>query len=148
MPEQPKTTVATPESGDLAVRLHTRHECELSAQVFVAADEQRSLALSRAALGAGGALRATLTDCSEGGLGLRTEVFLPRNAPLRVVVPCPGLPGAPPLFDGLVRVRRVRMVDRAPTYYIGAAYEAGDASGAASLLNHASTQDAKGGARA
>ena len=65
---------------------------------------------------AGGEFDATLIDCSEGGLGLRSPVFIPKGCRLVIRID-PGDGG--PIFEAVVRVMRAAMVDRGPTYYLG-----------------------------
>jgi hypothetical protein len=105
---------------DLSVRRHERVLCDLRAQVSVAPECQGAVRLSRGASTAEGSIEARVVDCSQGGLGLHTRVFLPGTCVLSV---CFALPGEGGEVRTRVRVQRVTMVDRGPTYYIGTAYE-------------------------
>jgi hypothetical protein len=105
---------------DLSVRRHERVLCDLEALVSVAPECQGAVKLSRGAGRADGAIAARVVDCSQGGLGLQTRVFLPGTCVLMVRFTQPGSGGE---VRARVRVQRVTMQDRAPTYYIGTAFE-------------------------
>ena len=108
---------------DLTVRRHERVLCDLEAVVAVAPECQASVKLSRGACRADGGVSARVVDCSRGGLGLQTKVFLPGTSVLTV---CFALPGSNEEVRTKVRVQRVAMVDRGPTYYIGTSFEEED----------------------
>ena len=105
---------------DLSVRRHERVLCDLKAQVSVAPECQGAVRLSRGAVTSEGSVEARVVDCSQGGLGLHTRVFLPGTCVLTVRFTLPGTGGE---VRTKVRVQRVTMVDRGPTYYIGTAFE-------------------------
>ena len=84
----------------------------------VAPEHVEKVVLARGQLGAGGRLAVDVLDVSLGGIGLRSRVFLPRNARLIVYV-CP--PGVADAQEWLVVVQRSQMTDRKPTYYLGTA---------------------------
>jgi hypothetical protein len=106
------------EQDNLAVRRHDRLRCDLDARCRIADGHEAQLALSQGVTDAEGAIELRVVDCSEGGLGLRSPVFLPKGALLSVDVPPPGGGGPERLRFGL-RIQRVEMVDRAPAYYLG-----------------------------
>lgn len=56
-----------------------------------------------------------MVDCSPGGLGLQISVFLPRK--------CRAVIQIADFFRAKLRVRRVVMADRQPSYYIGCSFE-------------------------
>jgi hypothetical protein len=105
---------------DLSVRRHERVLCDLKAVVSVAPESQGAVRLSRAAVTGEGGVEARVVDCSRGGLGLHSRVFLPGTCVLSVRFV---LPGSTDEVRTRVRVQRVTMVDRGPTYYIGTAFE-------------------------
>jgi hypothetical protein len=108
---------------DLSVRRHERVLCDLKALVTIAPESQAAVRLSRAATTAQGEVEASVVDASQGGLGLHTRVFLPGTSLLIVRFT---RPGATDEVRTKVRVQRVTMVDRTPTYYIGTAFEEED----------------------
>ena len=106
--------------SQLVVRQHERHTCSLPAHggVDIAQTEQVNLAVQIAG-GASGDFACTLTDVSHGGLGLRTAVFVPKTTRVQLRVALAD--GGPPVEIAL-RVMRVAMVDRTPTFYLGTSF--------------------------
>jgi hypothetical protein len=102
---------------ELSVRQHERFACAWDAELAIAPDDEASVRFSSTVLGLGGGVACKVVDCSPGGLGLHTPVFLPRKC--RVVLRLTG----DHTFKAKVRVRRVVMADRQPTYYIGCSFE-------------------------
>ncbi len=126
-----------PSSRELTVREHERRECSLPAHLNVAPASARGITLSQTALQTELGVPAQLVDISRGGVGLRTTVFFPKTChlALRVTLPAPGGqpaktgPAGHAFFQATVRVQRVTMLGREPTYYLGAAFtEAVDVS--------------------
>ncbi|MFN0011178.1 MAG: hypothetical protein ACKVS8_05975 [Phycisphaerales bacterium] len=114
------------------VRQHERIQCRLAASVGVAQEMADRVVFSGLVCGsgrAGGTVVADLIDCSRGGLGLRMKVFVPKHTRLVVKAAC-GPMGEPGEF--LVVAQRVKMLDRGPTYYVGASFPA-DANAAAAV---------------
>ncbi|MFT3686435.1 MAG: PilZ domain-containing protein [Phycisphaerales bacterium] len=109
----------TPKTDNLVVRQHERLTCALAAEATVAPEHQGPIALSPLAADASGKFAPTVTDISRGGIGLRTKVFLPKQARLSVTITDPAV-GTP--ITATVRVQRVVMTDRTPTYDIGTAF--------------------------
>lgn len=104
---------------DLAVRGHERYQCELTAQITIAPEHSRLIKVDKSAPGAGGPAGAVIVDVSMGGLGLRCALFVPLTCRLVMSLTLPtGSSATLPL-----RVQRVSMLDRAPTYYLGTAFE-------------------------
>lgn len=104
------------EHSDLAVRHHTRYLCDLPVRLGIAAVSAPAVRLASAI---DGRVPAQLVDLSKGGVGLRTGMFFPIDCCLTVVLAghdCPPL-------EATVRIRRIGMTDRKPTYYIGASFE-------------------------
>lgn len=108
-----------PETPELVVRQHERYRCAVSAELVVASGSERAVRLSASARGTTGSVAATLADCSRGGLGLVTKAYFPPTCLVVVRV----RDGQEPVLEFTVRVQRVRMQDRSPTYYVGAAFE-------------------------
>ncbi len=114
--------VQNPQAPGL-IRQHERYRCEHEAFAVVppAYAEQVSLStlVSETRNGLSGAMSVTIIDYSAGGIGLRSNVFIPKRAMLTVVLP--GVAGAQGRGEvrATVRVQRVAMLDRSPTYYLG-----------------------------
>jgi hypothetical protein len=61
-------------------------------------------------------------DLSMGGAGLRSPLFFPLTTKLVLTITPPEGLGDDPVQVGL-KVQRVIMLDRTPTYYLGTAFE-------------------------
>lgn len=130
--------------NDLSVRQHKRYQCDLASRVRLESADASAIRLSPAASPSPFQLESRVTDTSHGGLGLASPVYIPTGARLSVTM-C--IDGHERQFQ--VRVQRVRMTDRAPTYYIGTSFigtSADHASGVNALL--ASCAKAEGAASA
>jgi hypothetical protein len=103
---------------DLAVRRHIRYACDFPASVTVAPVHARAVHLGRSVAGADGVVAARVVDCSLGGVGVRAGLFLPLTCALLVSFEVHGQK-----IEAPVRIQRVTMCDRKPTYYLGAAFE-------------------------
>lgn len=109
----------------LTVRQFVRHDVGLDAVITLVPPTTAVLRFSAAAQSAlcDGGVRATLLDVGDGGLGVRTPLFLPRGATVRVSVFSPDTaPGSPPLLEAEARVQRVTMCGREPIYQLGMAF--------------------------
>jgi len=107
----------------LRVRRHERRECATPAEVLVASSSAEQLTLSRAAIGPSGGVDARIVDFSGGGLGLSSPVYFPRGCALLVrIVPGEREEGRP--VEITARVKRARMSDKTPSYYIGLSFDA------------------------
>ncbi|HMN42583.1 MAG TPA: hypothetical protein PKE29_17215 [Phycisphaerales bacterium] len=105
----------------LVVRQHERFHCRLASQLRVAAEVAEQVILARIVGDGSGSLDAFVTDCSRGGLGVESTVFFPRGCRLKVrVKPIDAYEGPGP--EMVVRVQRVSMLDRKPTYYLGVSF--------------------------
>lgn len=121
-----------PNDFGLTVRRHERHQLALPGLVSVSSQPAP-------AIGAGdfrgGRLRfspesgvkesgfpATVVDLGAGGLGFTSTHFLPRGALLRVRVLAEGGARSTTRLDVHVRVQRVTMIDRKPTYLFGVSF--------------------------
>lgn len=104
--------------GSLNVRQYDRHACHVPARVGVAHGSAGRVVLART--GADGQVDAVIIDFSPGGLGIRSPVFFPVGCELWVQPS-----GSAPGLIATVRVRRVTMTDRTPTYELGTHFDAG-----------------------
>lgn len=131
----------------LVVRRHSRHECSLKGTARVGEAHAAQIVFSRAVVDGDGSIPVEIVDCSEGGIGLTTGVYLPRGADLRLSFRLPG-PGAPAEHELHLRVRRSSMISRAPSYYLGTSHieHPGAIKSINSLLEWAAAAPARGGA--
>ena len=106
---------------DLHVRRSSRHDVALPARIEIAEEHRSAVGLKRVGDAADGPLNCTLVDASVGGLGLVTDVLLPRRTVISVRVF--GIDGVRQVLDTTVRVQRVLMTDRRPGYLIGTSFE-------------------------
>ena len=106
------------EREKLAVRRHNRRECDLAARLSVADHHEAQVVFSNSVAEADGSLPLRIVDCSEGGLGLRAPVYVPRGSHVVVDITVERA-GKPVRHQVQLRVQRARMVDRAPAYYLG-----------------------------
>jgi hypothetical protein len=105
----------------LVVRQHERFHCRLPSQIRVAAEVAEQVVLARTVGDGSGALDVFVTDCSRGGVGIESPIFFPRGCRLKVrVKPVDAYEGPGP--EVVVRVQRVTMLDRTPTYYLGVSF--------------------------
>ncbi len=114
----------TPEATELSVRQFERYRCALGAEITIGAGSARAVRLTSAAANTAGVVEARVVDCSRGGVGLQVRTFFPHTCELEVRVFDAGSGAArgAPVYEGLLRVQRVQMLDRRPTYYVGCAF--------------------------
>ncbi|MCH8152462.1 MAG: hypothetical protein IH830_08830 [Planctomycetes bacterium] len=120
----------SPTSG-LKVRQHQRHEIELPIE-FVVCEEHRNQVRFSASSGAVDhhTVRGRSIDVSPGGIGIVCRQFIPRmcEGSLRLLNPMPigtssnGMPILEVAFEHRVKVRRIWMDGREPTYLVGLAF--------------------------
>lgn len=122
-------------SSDLLVRQHERYTCRLSAKLTVVPEDAPQVSIARSVGDGAGGVNCIVVDCSSGGVGLQSPVFIPRGAKVIVTISSQVVPSttldAPPepsslelpatVFKGTLRVQRVSMLDRTPAYYLGTA---------------------------
>lgn len=123
-----------PHARATPIRVEQRLACRLSCHVRPDATLGDALRLSRNAGDGDGGARGSVVDLSRGGGGVICGVFFPRGARLEVRITSPD--GGTALVK--MRVQRVEMRDRTPTYYLGLSLlqqEAGD-SPLEPLLEH------------
>lgn len=109
-------------NDQLVVRQHERLLCNLRAHASVAEANASQIAIARTICDGNGSIEVDIVDCSRGGLGLQSSLFLPRSSQLVVRLiadPAAGIPGD---LEVLVRVQRVTMLNRSPTYYMGVSF--------------------------
>jgi hypothetical protein len=105
---------------DLAVRGQERYQCGFPSLLVVATEHQKLIKLDKSSPGGGGPVPVQVVDLSMGGLGLRSPVFFPLSC--RLVITLQATDTEPELSVPL-RLQRVMMLDRAPSYYLGTAFE-------------------------
>ncbi|MDX2115850.1 MAG: PilZ domain-containing protein [Planctomycetota bacterium] len=111
-----------PAEERLVVREHERVRCSLRAVIEPAPEMRDLLRLARGVGNGSGSVDAELTDCSGGGVGLRSPVYFPKQCVLMVRVPSPDGGAGGHVFEGRVRVQRATMIGREPAYDLGAAF--------------------------
>ena len=117
------------QTADLSVRRHERRACDCPALLAVAPESCASVRLARSITATDGALGVRVVDFSEGGIGLRSSVFLPVSCRVQVRVALGPAPEAGHI-EVAARIQRVAMLDRVPSYYLGASFlDAGEDGG-------------------
>ena len=96
--------------------------------VRVAEDAAEQVTLARAVGDGSGAIEVFITDASRGGLGIESAVFIPRGCRMKIRIQS-GAGGTigvgvatGTVHDLTLRVQRVTMLDRKPTYYLGLSF--------------------------
>lgn len=108
-----------PKTDNLVVRQHQRLQCALASEAVIAPEHVGPIALSPLAADSAGTFHPTVVDISRGGIGLRTKTFFPKQARITVTITDTALE-AP--ITATVKVQRVVMTDRTPTYELGTAF--------------------------
>lgn len=106
------------EQDKLAVRRHDRRSCDLPGQLSIAEVHEPQIVFSNAVADTDGSLSLRVVDCSEGGLGLRSPVYVPRGANVTLTLVLDDS-GEAVTHAVRLRVQRAVMVDRSPAYYLG-----------------------------
>jgi hypothetical protein len=117
----------------LTVRQYEREHVRLPIELVLADQHATQVRFSQSSTAAGRhAIRGLAVDISPGGMGLQTAQFLPRMCEgiVRVHEPRTGSGEVaandpittPLLFEHRVKVRRVFLLDREPTYAVGVAF--------------------------
>ncbi len=109
--------VPTPEDPQ-SVRQHQRYDCRLGGVLRVASEHDSAVRPVTSGAPAEG-IPVSVVDCGKGGLGLKSAVYLPRLCRVNVEVDVGGEKLTAPL-----KVMRVQMADRGPTYYLGCSLSA------------------------
>ncbi len=114
--------------GGLVVRQTERHRCDIPARLVIDPAHAERVVLTKSARASDGSVAATITDCSLGGLGIQTKVFIPKGC--RLIAVCMSDDAETIGFGGefVARVQRVIMLSREPSYLIGTLHvrEAGE----------------------
>lgn len=109
-------------NDQLVVRQHERLLCSLRAHLSVAEANASQVSIARTIGDGSGAIEVELVDCSRGGLGIQSSLFLPRSCQLVVRLIPDDSRGIPNDLELLVRVQRASMISRTPTYYLGVSF--------------------------
>jgi len=118
-------------TSGLTTRQFERESADLSVEFVVGAEHRGQVCFSSTSAATDAhAIAGRLRDVSSGGMGLILDGFVPRlcEGTVRVFSPFPsgGGPEDDPVYDVIfeheVKVRRVTMHDRRPSYSIGVAF--------------------------
>jgi hypothetical protein len=107
-------------SDNLVVRQHERYRCDLASKIGISPKDAEAVKLSPSVVDSSGMVKVSVHDCSRGGVGIHSAVFIPKRARLTVLIT---LGNGQPAVKLNVRVMRTTMLDRKPTYYLGTALE-------------------------
>jgi hypothetical protein len=111
------------ENDQLVVRQQERVLCALAVEMRVAPDDAARVVLATTAGAGGGLVRATAVDCSLGGMGIDSPVFFPKGCHITVRAPLADPSGDPSIepraVELIAQVKRVSMINRTPSYYLG-----------------------------
>jgi PilZ domain len=102
---------------DLSVRQHLRQQCDLAARARLVDADAAFIKLAPLVSRSPGVVDLRVIDTSRGGLGLSSAVYLPPGTRLLIALSIDNTPA-----ELSVRVQRVRMTDRKPTYYVGTSF--------------------------
>jgi|GEM_PF-3330411 len=121
-----ESVVATNNKDGLTVRHDVRRNVALLCELSIAKDHQRAVCLSAKACAADGRITAMIIDASEGGLGVTTSVFIPLRTIVTMSVSFRDSDRAQTTCMAPMRIKRVIMTDRAPTYELGLSFHCPD----------------------
>lgn len=113
-------------NSSLTTRRYERDNVDRPVEFIVAQEHRTQVKFSAASAAASAhVLHGRARDVSSGGIGIECAQFLPRmcEGTLRVFDDS----GGQVLFEHRVKVRRMYMVDREPTYSVGMAFVAPEA---------------------
>lgn len=115
-----------------SIRRNNRWDCDFAGLLRVEDVHREQVVFSRAVTEGEGRIPIRIIDCSKGGLGLRSPVYLPRGTRVIIGFSVPGETG----HELHLRVQRGAMVERTPGYYLGTSVvtTADSAEAMASLL--------------
>lgn len=131
-------------SDQLTVRQHERFVCKLPVDIGISAESSSRVTLSNSVGNGTGRLGATVVDCSAGGVGIESGVYLPRLARLQLRIEDTG--GTPIEIEGTVQ--RASMISRAPRYYLGISFRGVRGVDAAAVERLLRTAASRGGTSA
>ncbi|MBL0921897.1 MAG: hypothetical protein IBJ10_07190 [Phycisphaerales bacterium] len=109
-------------SDGLTVRRHKRHDVALDATIALAPEHAGAVRFKPPPGAAENTAPVSLVDVGEGGFGVVSTVFIPRQARIRLRVADPRDPSGPAMLEADGLVQRVTMTDRRPAYLIGASF--------------------------
>ena len=115
----------------LIVRRHSRIECDIQCRLHIDEDHTEQIVLSRSVTHADGSVAVRVVDCSQGGLGIESAVYLPHGSHVVVQIDPDNIDGLQKTTTFHLRVQRGEMIARSPRYYMGT-----------SLLERGSTKEA------
>jgi c-di-GMP-binding flagellar brake protein YcgR len=104
----------------LTVRQYEREQLEMPVEFIVSDEHAQQIKFSSSSSAAGPhTVKGTVRDISPGGMGFYCKQFLPRmsHGMVRVYGPQSDV-----IFQHRVMVRRVRVLDREPSYALGLAF--------------------------
>ncbi|MBL0869499.1 MAG: PilZ domain-containing protein [Phycisphaerales bacterium] len=107
-------------NDNLVVRQHERYRCDLASKIGISPKDAEAVKLSPSVVDSSGMVKVSVHDCSRGGVGIHSAVFIPKRARMTVLIT---LGNGQPAVKLNVRVMRTTMLDRKPTYYLGTALE-------------------------
>ncbi len=107
------------DDGGLIVRHTQRHEISVPCRIDVANAHAAAVRFTPVALAQDGRVSGRIVDVSAGGLGVETPVFVPRNTLVRITTIAEQSGQQSPPIDVTLRIKRVIMIDREPTYLLG-----------------------------
>jgi len=110
------------ENAGLIIRRNERHDLALPARFAVAPPHREMLRFASSVASRDGWVDCDLIDFSTGGLGVISDVFVPRMARLRIRV-YRDEKREELVLEAPVRVQRAVMTDRRPAYLVGTAFE-------------------------
>lgn len=123
--------------ADLTIRQFERNEVVLEGEFEVAPADRAQVIFSarHAAVIDAHTIRMTVSDIGAGGIGFQSPLFLPRmlRGTIRILEPIKTtgqMDTHSPrcvAFEHAVRIRRVDLTSRIPSYFIGSSFEAADA---------------------
>lgn len=128
----PKDRAVTQTTTGLTVRQYEREHVRLPIELTICSEHSAQVRFSQSSSAAGQhKIKGLAVDLSPGGMGIQSRQFIPRmsEGTIRLYEPVAGGEGAVNdpaptklLFEHRVKVRRVYLQDREPTYAIGLAF--------------------------
>lgn len=128
MKPRPEDLPKAAERPDPMVRRYQRRACDLHCSVSIEGPSRDAVHPARS-LWPTGQIPGRVVDVSPGGVGVRLPIFLPKRTLIRLRAAAPGAAIGPageidePLLETICRVQRIDMIDRTPSYELGAAFE-------------------------
>ena len=111
------------EFASLTVRQNRRREIAIAAHITVAKEHAQIVRLAPGSATRAGWFDGTIVDASEGGLGVVSELCVPRGCLVCVDIRNP-IKTDDTLLTAVMRIKRVLMIDRRPGYLVGGVFDA------------------------